>query len=93
MYLTRSVCAYRREEVLRLEAVCDVVEFLAVAGEEDGSGSRSVSNANDVSLDIGRSVGRRLEGLVVAAVSIGHVRYRRLVVAWDMLERETGDEA
>lgn len=39
------------EEVLRLEAVDYLVEFLAVAGEEDGTGAGTISDANNVALD------------------------------------------
>jgi hypothetical protein len=71
--LAWAICAYCGKEVLSLEAVGDVVEFLAVSGEEKGACSGSVADADDVSLYVGRTVGRGLEGLVVSAVSVGHV--------------------
>jgi hypothetical protein len=81
MHVAWSVCAYCREEVLGLEAVRNIVEFLAVTGKEERSGSWSIANANDISLYECWPVCGRLEGLVVSPVSIRHVRYRRLVVA------------
>ncbi len=45
------VGADRGEEVLRLEAVDDVVELLAVAREEDGARAGSVAYADNVALD------------------------------------------
>jgi hypothetical protein len=45
-----------REEVLRLETVCDIVQLLAVASEKDRAGARPVANSNDISLNICRSI-------------------------------------
>jgi hypothetical protein len=86
MHLAGSVRAYRREEVLRLEPVCYVVEFLAVAREEDGPGARAVSDAYHVALYVFGAVGGRSEGLVVPAVAGGDVGYGLFVVACLELE-------
>lgn len=69
VYLTWSVCADCWEEVLSLETVSDVLELLAVAGEEDGAGSWAVAATNYIALDVGRPVWSWHEWLVVAAVS------------------------
>jgi hypothetical protein len=89
VYMAWSVCADSGEEVLGLEAVCDVVKLLAVSSEKEGSGSRSVSDADDISLDVCGTVGRGLEGLVVSAVSVGHVGYRGFVVPYNVSVCET----
>ena len=81
MYGAGAVGADGGEEVLRLEAVGDVVEFLAVAGEEEGACAGAVADADDVALDVGRAVGSRCEGLVVAALASGGVGYRVFVPA------------
>lgn len=81
MHGSRPVGTNGREEVLRSKAVGDIVELLAVASEEDGSAARPVAHANDVTLDIGRSVGSWGEGLVVSSVAGRLVRNRRLVEA------------
>jgi hypothetical protein len=73
MYLTGSVRANCREEVLGLEAMCNIVELFAITGKEERSSPWSVSDANDVSLNISGTVGGRCEGLVVSSVSIRHV--------------------
>lgn len=57
------------EEVLRLDTVNDVLQFLTVAGEENGARPRAVADANDVALDVLRCVGRRVEGLVAPALA------------------------
>lgn len=59
------------EEVLRFEAVSHVVEFFAVTGKEDGAGPGTVADADDVALNVFRTVGSGGEGLVVAAVTGG----------------------
>jgi hypothetical protein len=38
------------EEVLRFEAMSNILQFLSVAGEEDGSSARPVAYSDDVSL-------------------------------------------
>lgn len=83
MNLTRSVGTNRGEEVLRLESVCNVVQFLAITSKEECACSWSISNSDNVSLDKSRTVGRGSEGLVVSAISIRRVRDRGLVVSCD----------
>lgn len=80
----RAVGADGGEEVRCLEAVGDVVELLAVAREEDGAGARAVADADDVALNVGRSVGGGSEGLVVAALAGGGVGYGVFVPACDV---------
>lgn len=77
-----TVCADGGEEVLRFKAVGDVVEFLAVAGEEEGACAGTVADADDVALDVGRAVRGWGEGLVVAALAGGGVRHGVFVPAW-----------
>jgi hypothetical protein len=82
VYGAGAVGADGGEEVLRFEAVGDVVEFLAVAGEEEGAGAGAVADADDVALDVGRAVGGGCEGLVVAALARGGVCYGVFVPAY-----------
>lgn len=70
----RAVRAERREQVEGFEPVRYVVEFFAVAGEEDGTAARSVPNAYYVALDVGGAIGCARERLVVAAVAGRGVR-------------------
>lgn len=67
MHGAGSVGADRGKEVLGFEAVGYVIEFLAVAREEERAGARAVADANDVALDVGRAVWSRGERLIVAA--------------------------
>jgi hypothetical protein len=75
VYLAWAIRTNCGEEILGLEAMCDVIKLLAVAGKEEGSGARAVSDANNVSLYVCWAVRGRCKGLVVSSVSIGHVRY------------------
>lgn len=84
----RAVGADSRKEVLRLEPVHNLVELLAVAGEENGAGPRPVANADDVALDEARAVGGLVEGLVVMAGAVGVVCDRVFMVSWTRLARE-----
>ena len=59
------------EEVGRFETVDDLLEFLAVAGEEDGARAGTVAHADYVALDKRRAVVVLAEWLVVAAVAGG----------------------
>lgn len=63
----RPVGADGREEVLRLEAMHDFLELLAVASKEYGTGAGSISNADNVALDKTGAVGCMTKGLVVVA--------------------------
>ena len=65
----RAVCAECGEEVEGFEAVRYVVEFFAVAREEDGAAAGTVPNTYHVTLDVGGPVRRARERLVVAAVA------------------------
>jgi hypothetical protein len=67
------VGAHGGEEVLVLEAVADVLELLAVAGEEDGARAGPIADAYYVALDIGGPVRGWGKGLVVPAVAGGKV--------------------
>lgn len=69
VYGTRPVGADCGKEILRLEAVGDVLEFLAVAGEEDGPGAWAVADAYHVPLDVFGAVVSWSEGLIVAALA------------------------
>jgi hypothetical protein len=73
MYPGRTIRADGGEEVERLETVCNVVEFLAVACEEYCTRARTVADANDVALDEGGAVGCPGKGLIIAAVTSGGV--------------------
>ena len=59
----------------------DVIELLAVAGEEEGAGAGAVADADDVALHVGGTVGGGREGLVVAALAGGGVGYGVFVPA------------
>jgi hypothetical protein len=48
--VARAVGSDCREEVLRLETMCDIFQLFPVASEEDGSGTRSVAYSDNVSL-------------------------------------------
>lgn len=50
-----------------------VVEFFAIAREEDGAGAGAVADADDVTLVEGGRVGGTVKGLVVAALAKGCV--------------------
>jgi len=66
---TRAVRAERGEEVEGFKAVRYVVEFFAVACEEDSATAGTVPDAYHIALDVGGPVGCACEGLVVAAVA------------------------
>ena len=65
---TRAVSPNGREEVLAFQVVRELVQLLAVPGEENGAGARSVPYADDVSLDIRGSIRGGSEGLVPSAM-------------------------
>ena len=87
VHSARAVCADSGEEVLGFETVGYVVEFFAVAGEEDGAGAGAVADTYHVALDVGGAVGGGCEGLVVAAGTEGGVGYGGFVPAWEELVR------
>ena len=76
-----SISADCGEEVLGFEAVGYIIEFLAVAREEDRAGTRAVADTNDVALDVGRAIWSGREGLVVPAGPRGGVGYGGFVPA------------
>jgi hypothetical protein len=55
-----------REEVLRLETMDYLVEFLTVASKEDGSSSWPIPNSDNIALDYLRAIRSRREWLVIA---------------------------
>jgi hypothetical protein len=57
----------------------DILESFSVASKEDGAGSRSVADTNNVALKKWRPVRRRGEWLVVSAVAGGFVGNRSFV--------------
>lgn len=61
--------------------MCGVVEFFAVACEEDGAGAGAVADADDVTLVEGGRVGGTVKGLVVTALAEGCVSDRVFVPA------------
>lgn len=69
------------EEVECLDAVNYIFEFLAVAGKEDGAGSRSVADPDNVALDIRRAICCCGKRLVIAAVAGGGIGNAVAVVA------------
>ena len=85
-----AVGAHGGEEVLVFKAVRDVVEFFAVACEEDGAGAGPIADAYYVALDVGRAVGGGGEGLVVPAGAGGGVGEGGAVPACEMLEGSFG---
>lgn len=66
-----AICTDRGKEVGCLQAVGDVFQLLSVASKEDGSGSRSISNANNIALDEWWAIRCRVERLIKAAVTRG----------------------
>ena len=83
----RAVCADGGEEVLSFETVGYIVEFFAIASEEDGARAGAVADAYHVALDVGRAVGCRCEGLIVAAGTGRGVGYGGFVPAWGQLTK------
>ena len=61
--------ANRGEEILRFEAVGDVIKLFAVTGEEDSAGAWTVAETDHITLDVFGAVGGRGEGLIVASVA------------------------
>ena len=65
MYLTGPVGANSGKEILRFETVCYIIQLLSIACKENGACSRSIADANYVTLYICRTVGCRCKRLVV----------------------------
>lgn len=81
MHSGRAGGADRGEEILRFQGMRDVVELLAVAGEEDGARTWSIADAYDIATDVGRCVGRWYKGLIESAVASRGVGNRGFMVA------------
>ena len=64
-----AVCANRGEEVLALEAVCDVLESFAVASEENSTGPRAIAYTYYIALYVSWRIVRCVEWLVVSSLS------------------------
>lgn len=67
------VGSHCRKEVGSFNAVDDVFELLAVAGEENGTGSGSVSDPNNIALYVWGSIWRSVKRLIVPPVAGGGV--------------------
>jgi hypothetical protein len=76
----RAVCTHGREEVVLVEPDVGLVELLAVAREENGAGSGSITNADYISFGKRRSVRLGVERVVVALEAVcGEISHRVLV--------------
>lgn len=82
VHLARTIGADGRKEVLRLEAMRDILELFAVARKENGASSRAIPYSNDVALNIGWSIGCTSKGLVKSPGAMRSVCNRSLVIAW-----------
>ena len=69
----RAVGTDRGKEVRPLEAVYNILEFLAIPSEEDCACARSISDANNVALNEGRAILCPVEWLVISAMARGCV--------------------
>lgn len=69
----RAVGTDRREEIRPFETMDNILELLAVSGEEDSAGTRSVSDANNIALNERRGIVRPVEWLVISAMTGGCV--------------------
>lgn len=65
----RAICANRGEEVLALEAVCDVLESFAVASEENSAGPRAITYAYYVTLYVSWRIACCIEWLIESSLS------------------------
>jgi hypothetical protein len=79
---SRTICTDRREEVLRLEPVNNLLELFTIASEEDSTGSRTITYPNDITLHQWRTIGSRAEWLIVAAGTSRLISDRVLVITW-----------
>ena len=67
MYLARTIRAECWKEVLCFQTMCYIVQLLAITCEENSAGSRSISDANYIALNVCRTVSGRSKRLVVSA--------------------------
>lgn len=58
------------EEVLRLQVVGDLLQFLSVPGEEYAAGPWAITNTDHITLHIFRAVGDSGERLIVAPLTV-----------------------
>lgn len=84
MYSCGAIGANGREEVGVLDAVYDIVQFLAVAREENPARSWSVAAADDIALDERGRIWSLVEGLVESLEAVGKVSSRMPVEACGM---------
>ena len=73
MYSARSIRSNCREEILGLEIVRHLFQFLPISCEENTSGPRPIANTDNITLDIWRPIISRCKGLVISPVTIGRV--------------------
>ena len=66
---TRTVRAYRGEEILGFEAMSDIIKLFAVSSEEKTTCSWTVADAYHVALNKFGTVVCRVEGLIMTAMS------------------------
>jgi hypothetical protein len=85
MNLTWSIRADCREEVLAFQIMRYVVEFLAIAGEEDCSRAWLIADAYHVALDKVGVVFSARKGLVMPPDAVGDVSEGVLVVSCHIL--------
>ncbi len=77
-----SVGAHGGEQILRFEAMRNVVQFAAVAGEEDGTRTWTIADPDDIPLHEFRPVAGGRERLVVPAMTGRGVSHGVLVPAY-----------
>jgi hypothetical protein len=82
MDCARSVGTDGWKEVLRFKSMGDVIELFAIAGEKYGAAPRPVSNTDNITLDILRTVGSWGEWLIETTVARRNVGNGRFVVSW-----------
>lgn len=85
VHLARPVSANSGEEILRFKTMCYVVQFFSIAREEDGACSGPISDADDITLYVCRTVCCGRERLIVSTGAMRCVRYRGLVESCSLL--------
>lgn len=78
-----SIGADRWKEILCFKSMGDVFKFLAVTCEKDRSTSRSVSNTDNVTLYVLRTVASWRKRLIETTVTGRNVGNGRFVVPWE----------
>lgn len=69
VYGTRSISTNCREEVLRFQTMCNIVQLFPISSEKHSASTRSVADTYYITLNIFRTVITRSKRLVVAAVT------------------------